>query len=345
MVFNTHLKRVFKGKIHSYLMYNLPKEKILEIHSFAKNKKEKEKLGQRKISKLIKEKFKVEISENTIAGWIYFNNIPYANEKTQFKQIPIPKKEKIYKMYIIERQSAQKMAGRYNVSTITAINWLKGYGIPVRTHKESMNTLLIKKDLKNKKLKRPIKEFSKLSPEKAYIIGVLCGDAHINNTCIRFEIRNDEEFIKSFIRCIKEVYGLDYSYHYYSKRNSFVSYISNQIICHDLLKHGKFKTFEWRVPKEIIDNKDEKIISNFLRGMFDSEGTSSKYCVSMSSANEMGINEVSTLLWIIGIGNKVMKTKSGYYVLYITKKERLKKFKDKIGFTIKRKMESIAYLK
>ena len=173
------------------LYNNLPKIKILEIHSFVIDKRKREGLGQRKISRLVYDKFKVNIHENTIANWIYFNRVPFGGEKTQFKPLPIPKKEDLYKLYLIEKKSAQWIAEKYKVSTIIVLNWIRQYKIPTRTHKESMNTLLIKEELKNQKLKRPTKDYSKISPEKAYIFGVLCGDACISNRSVRFEIRND----------------------------------------------------------------------------------------------------------------------------------------------------------
>lgn len=319
---------------------NLPRKKVFEVHSFAMEKR-KQGFGQRKIFNMVKEKFKTEISEGTIANWIFFNASPFGNEKTQFKKLPVPEKKILYDLYINKKLSAQKIAQKYKVSTIIVINWLKGNKIPVRTHLESMNTSKIKNELREKKLTRPIKNFSKLSPKKAYILGVLCGDGHINKKMIRFEIRNDEEFIKEFAKAVKEVYGLDFEYKYYGKRNSLVLYVASEIICEDLLNYGKFGTFKWRVPKEIIKSKDEKIISNFLRGVYDSEGSVAKSCILMSSSNKKGIEDISFLLKKLGIENKIGITKGSHYILWIFRKERFKIFRDKIGFTTKRKQDKL----
>ena len=221
-------------------------------------------------------------------------------------------KEDLYKLYLIEKKSAQWIAEKYKVSTIIVLNWIRQYKIPTRTHKESMNTLLIKEELKNQKLKRPTKDYSKISPEKAYIFGVLCGDACISNRSVRFEIRNDEDFIQEFSNCFEKVYGLKYNYHYYARRNSYVLYISSQIICNDLLNgNGDFKTFTWRVPEEIMKSKIESLSSSFLRGFYDSEGSASKYCISVSSANKLGLENVSLLLNKFNIRNEVKKLKQG----------------------------------
>ncbi len=338
----TPSQSIKRGGIYYYMPYNnLPKERVMQIYSFVINKRKEENIGQRKLARLVEKEFNINIHENTISNWIYSNKIPFGNEKTQFKSLSKPAKEELHYLYIKEKLSAQRIAQKYKVSTAILINWLRFYNIPIRTHKESMNTSIIKEELSQKKLKKPTKRFNKIIPEKAYIFGVLCGDAHINKMSIRFEIRRDKDFIEEFSKCFEIVYGLKYNYHYYEKRNSYVLYISSKIICSDLLKEGDFRTFVWRIPKDILESKNELIISSFLRGFYDSEGSASKYCISASSSNNEGIKEVSLLLEKLGIKNKIIQTKRKHYVVNITGKERIKLFKERIGFTIKRKMERI----
>lgn len=320
---------------------NLPKKEVLKIYDFVKKKRKERGLGQRKIYRLVKKEFGKEINENTIAGWIFLGNIPFGFEKTQFKPLPKPKKEELHELYIKEKYSAQRLAEKYGVSTIIIINWLKSYAIKPRTHLQSMNTYRIKKELREKQLRKPTKEFSNLSSEKAYILGVLCGDGHINPSSIRFEIKFDEEFIKRFSQCFDMVYGLYFPYKYYKKRDSFVLYVSSEIICEDLLKYGKFGTLEWKVPEEILNCNDEKIISNFLRGIYDSEGSVAKSAVTISSVSKKGIKGISYLLKKLGIKNKIRLYRKKYYTLYIFRKERFKIYREKIGFTIKRKQERL----
>lgn len=322
-------------------MYNnLSKDLVLKIYFYAMEQRKKG-LGQRKIYHLIKNEFNEEIKENTISNWIFYGKVPFANEKTQFKPLPMPAKDEINELYLIKKQSSQEIAKKYGVSTIIVINWLKKYHISVRNHKESMNTSIIKNILREKKLKRPTKEFSRLSVKKAYLLGALCGDGHINPKFIRFEIRNDEEFIREFSNCIENVYGIKFNYNYYPKRNSFVLYASCELICSDLLNYGNFYTFTWNVPKEILISSEEKIIGSFLRGIFDSDGSASKYCISLVSASKKGIKGVSKLLDKLDIKNKIVIIRKKYYGITVTGKERLKRFKEKIGFKIKRKLEKL----
>jgi len=327
------------------MVYNhLPKEKVLEIYGFVMDKR-KEGLGQRSICRLVKKKFENGISENTISSWIFYGRKPFGSEKTQFKSLPKPPKEELWESYINQKQSAQKLARKYGVSTSIVINWLKNYSIKPRTHLESMNTCHIRSELSEQKIRRPTKEFFKMSKEKAYLLGVLCGDGCLCHDSIKLEIKYDKEFIKEFSRCLKEVYGLDYKYYYYPRRDSLVLYASSKIICKDLSRYGKFGTFKWKIPKEILNGPNEKFACSFLRGLFDSEGSASRYVVRMSSANKTGITLTGKLLSRLKIKNKIIATKEGYYALYITKRERLKSFKEKIGFTIKRKSKELEYLK
>ncbi len=323
------------------MFYNsLPKNKVLRIHSFVM-KKRKKGFGQRTLHRLVKERFNKEISENTLAGWIFCGNVPFGNEKTQFKPLPRPNKKELYELYIKQKQSAQRLARTYNVSTIIVINWLRSYNINPRTHLESMNTPNIKEELKGKRLRRPTKDFSKLTSEKAYILGVLCGDGYIRPGAIRLEIRYDEEFIKRFTECINTVYGLDFRYKYYEKKNSFVMSITSEIISKDLLRYGKFGAFEWGVPKEVVTSNSLDITSNFLEGMYDSEGTVGRSAIVLTSVSKKGVYGMCKLLKRLGIKSKVSIYKEKYYYLYIFRKERFKIYREKIGFTIKRKQEKL----
>ena len=131
------------------LYTNLSKKEILKIYNFALKKRENG-LGQRKISKMIKENFGKEINESNISNWIYHGKAPFGNKKTQFKSLPKPKMDDLYELYINQDKSAQIIAKKYNVSTVTIIKWLRAYGIKTRNHRESMNTNLIKNKLKEK---------------------------------------------------------------------------------------------------------------------------------------------------------------------------------------------------
>jgi hypothetical protein len=324
-------------------IYNgLPREKVFEVYNFVMMKRNELKYGQRKLHNLVVKEFGFEILESTIAGWIFKKIKPFRNEKTQFKAKPKPLKEELYKEYIEQSRSAEKIAREYKVSTVIVINWLKSYGIATRNHLESMNTPSVKEELKEKRLRRPTKEYDSLSPEKAYILGVLCGDGFINEEFISFEIRFDEDFIKEFASCFKKVYGLTYNYRYYKPKNTYILRIGSQIICRDLNRYGKFRTENWNVPKEILKSEDDVVIGAFLRGFYDSEGCAARSAITSSSINERGIKEIAFLLKKLGLDTTLRPQQGGrYFVLSIFRKERFKIFKEKVGFSIARKQSRI----
>ena len=81
---------------------NIPHELVLKMHKFALDLKKKG-YGQRTIAREIQNVFRVNLSENTVSGWIHRHTIPFTNEKTQFKPKPIPPKKELYDFYFKRR--------------------------------------------------------------------------------------------------------------------------------------------------------------------------------------------------------------------------------------------------
>lgn len=313
---------------------------VLKIHNFVMKVRKEEQLGQTNITRKIKEKFGIAFSENTISGWIHRKIVPYDQEKTQFKSKPIPSRKTLYKLYVKRGLSASKIAPKFNVSIATTIDWLKRRGIEARNHTQSMNTLSIKEELRNKRLTRPVKSYNRLTHEKAYILGVLCGDAYIDKNVTKLEIKKDIDFIKEFAKCFEEVYGIKYKYYYYPRRDSYILYVTSQIISKDLMSYGCFRTLDWKIPREILKKHNKKIAASFLRGLYDSEGSVSQYVIKLTCKNKVALEEVSALLLKMDIKNTV-KHYEKYSTVWICNKPNRIKFKNKIGFIIKRKNDKL----
>ncbi len=313
---------------------------VLQAHSFALQLHKSEKLGQRKVTRLLKQKFGADFNENTVSGWLYAHNVPFSQEKTWFKPKRIPNKELLKTLYVQNGQSAQSLAPQFGVSDATVRKWVRGHGFRARTHLEAMNQPLLQAVLREQKLFRPKKGLGGMSVDKAYLFGVLCGDGHINKDFIRFEIRKDEEFSKEFAKRLNNVYGTDYSYHYYAPRNTFVLTANSQIICADLRSYGNFRTFKWGVPNAVLESKNSKYFALFLKGFFDSEGSVGKYIVSACSVSRKGARGVVSLLRGLGIRAKLYKHGKAN-IISITKKENIRRFKELVGFTIERKRQKL----
>jgi len=318
----------------------LAPELVLDIHRTALILRKEKKLGQRNISRKLFEKYGVLISESTIAGWLYQGNVPYANSRTQFKPKPIPAKDVLHKLYVGEGQSANKIGVLLGVSTIIVINWLRHYSISPRTHLESMQLFDVKKALREKARIMPTKEYSTLTSEKAYVLEVLCGDGYIDKGRLRLEIRYDKEFAEEFKDCIEKIYGGVHKVNYYAARNTFIVDISREVMCSDLFKYGVFDTWNWIVPKQILNSNDVNIMGSFVKGVFDSEGHVEKYGITMLTASKNGADNMITLLSRLGITAHKYKSRQ-YAVISITHWENMKKFSDLVGFNIRRKQTAL----
>lgn len=201
--------------------------------------------------------------------------------------------------------------------------------------------------------------FGKMTREKAYILGVLCGDGTINNSCVRLDV-TDVDFINVFREKVSEAYGYKgsivknpsrkwtiegrsgiakpiFSFHAYGKK------IVEDILLFDR-DDSHFKSDNWLVPYEILNSNDETIINMFLKGICDSEGcvkTTRKRTSQVSIEIAFGKNgkaliECMELFKKIGIPSVKSRTRTSL-TLIIRGFPNLVVFQKKIGFSINRK--------
>lgn len=114
-----------------------------------------------------------------------------------------------------------------------------------------------------------------------------------------------------------------------------------------LLKHyGTFKSLEWKIPDWILASNDYLIISSFLRGLFDSEGSFKLGCISLQTISPETI-KVSLLLDKLRIKNRCVIVNrltikgNKVYQISITSVKHINLFKKKIGFSIQRKQQAV----
>ena len=201
-------------------------------------------------------------------------------------------------------------------------------------------------------VKKPLKKgYEKLTPEKAYILGVLCGDGCITFNKPRVLLASiSKELINEFIACVKSHYGLKPSIRIVPKEKIKISIVKNpphiikakkdqvevtfygRNLVEDLRKYGDFKTNTWRVPKQIMNSKNKKIICSFLQGLYDSEG-SAKYHVTLSSNSLDGLKDAQDLLLKLGIQSTIYKGHT-CFVLSIHSQRTKQLFKKYIGFRV-----------
>ncbi|MFH1209183.1 MAG: LAGLIDADG family homing endonuclease [archaeon] len=209
------------------------------------------------------------------------------------------------------------------------------------------------------KLITKIPEESKLlNNHKAYILGVLCGDGYTStNHRVGLSVC-DFDFIQEFKKCIKLVYNLDLKIKKRIVKNSrfkstkpiYCGVIVSKRAWLDILRYDSFKTKTWIVPKEILDSSGLNIKSNFLKGIFDSEGTirlkkkGHGYLQTCSGNNSSLLVIQDMLLRDFNIKMRVRYNNVGVMVLYTERYEDINNFSNKIGFVIDRKQKMLKYV-
>ena len=200
-------------------------------------------------------------------------------------------------------------------------------------------------------------DYGILTISKAYIFGVLCGDGYVSTNYRTGLNANDLDFVEEFRNCIKKVYGLNCNIkqrparktNYGQGKIQYSAVLSSKKAWHDILRYNSFKTKNWKVPKEILECEDSKIISAFIKGLFDSEGTirlrRNGYAeLQVCSGNKESLLIVKDmLLKNFDINMKIKEDRGCVVVISTETYKDIKNFYDKINFTIKRKKEKLEY--
>ncbi len=207
--------------------------------------------------------------------------------------------------------------------------------------------------------KRPFKEViikqipissKELTPEKSYIIGVLCGDGWIStNYRIGLSVC-DKEFADYFQYCIEKVYAVKCSRSIRTrKKNNFtknpktqyIVSLCSKLVVKDLQKYSKsFKTFKWAVPEQIKNSKE--ITAEFIKGFADSEAhvrfRKGHSEINLCSGNLLALKQLKNLLEnTFQIYSYLGDNGQGVPVIVITRYVCLNRFYNKIGLIVKRK--------
>lgn len=201
-------------------------------------------------------------------------------------------------------------------------------------------------------------DYNNLTESKAYILGVLCGDASLNKRSIELNTI-DGDFALEFATAMYKHYGIKSSMSIrgekllYSKQYQKFYMCQAQARCiassinviEDITRYGLFKAEVWRIPVEItvVNNI---IKSAFLRGWFDSEGSYYKGNITAVSVNLVGLQQIQRLICDVGIHSQLTTQtdkyyKKAYHRLFITGHTNLQRFADVIGFSIRRKQNQL----
>jgi intein-encoded DNA endonuclease-like protein len=253
-------------------------------------------------------------------------------------------------------ESTWTLSKQFSVGHTTILYHLKKNHITLRSKSESLKIGFKFGRVKIRKHKIPSSSM-KITPQKSYLLGVLCGDGFIDFSQKRRTfhvglVAKDKEFVLKFRNAIKHIYKINSSISVLKPRNKnwsimYQTRACSKNICLDILKYGSFKTENWKVPIEI--KKSTPVCKHcFLRGFYDSEGdVDEKYHrVGLTSINSVGLKEVQNFLNELGIRNSFLEQKTYgnrkyKFILRIQDRKSLEMFCRKIGFTIERKQKAL----
>ncbi|MDP7180285.1 MAG: LAGLIDADG family homing endonuclease [Candidatus Woesearchaeota archaeon] len=199
-----------------------------------------------------------------------------------------------------------------------------------------------------KKLKQG---FEKLTKEKARIIAHSIGDGAVYITRhdynIKYEVR-DEESLKQFNDDLIEVYGLEPSWEWNTSGITgepikFVR-LRSKLAYEDLLRYATYFSKDWKI-NDLLMNSNNEIKKEFLRALFDDEGSIIKErnrgIIKLYSINSEGLGQIQNILLEFDISTKLYPgygLKRNVYALIV---RDLELFNKQIGFGLKRKQDKL----
>ncbi len=247
-------------------------------------------------------------------------------------------------------ESSRSIAKKFNRCHSLILLHLDKLGIKRRERIEAAKLGVVKGRIKIFKHKIP-GSAKCMSLEKAYVLGVLCGDGCIscNKSMRRFQIIlsvTNKEFFNEFRKCLHKVYRIKSTNEYRISKvknwqNQYVTRLCSKAACEDLLVYGRFRTGSWRIPA-VINSSSLEIQARFLRGLYDSDGNVEKNGrrVGLTSISVDGLCDVKDLLNKFNIRSVIIRqrdskpNRKNRYVLRIQDRGSLNWFSQFINFTI-----------
>ncbi|MBI2667740.1 hypothetical protein HYX17_03125 [Candidatus Woesearchaeota archaeon] len=270
---------------------------------------------------------------------------------------PIAKEEiEQFKQLYQKGESTRSIASKLNKSHSIIIYHLNKLNIKRRSRKEAAKLGVQSGRIRIFENQIP-NSSKKLSLEKAYILGVLCGDGFLiyNSNKSVYQIglsAVDKEFVNEFRNSLSQVYRLNPTKEIHIPKisnwnNQSRTRLCSIKACENLLCYGKFGVKKWRVP-ERIKRADLEIQSQFIKGFFDSEGNVDEVGkrIRAFSINNNGLEDVKALLNGFGIESKIHSKKNKKprlpsYTLSVQDRKSIELFDKYINFTIIRKKDRL----
>ena len=255
----------------------------------------------------------------------------------------------------------RKLNGDLKQKVVELLN--NGHSIPEIAKKLKVNydsiRLFLKKKLSEEEYsfikstnRRLLEESKLLTPELSYILGVMYGDGHFGVGQIRLGTK-DKDFINHFMDVLERWCNKQPSQRKFMKYNK--PYYECYLSFKDATTFIKKVIGDRTVIPTIIQNSNDPIIMTvFIKGFSDSEGTivtqkNGANFLKIYNQKKLVLHQIKDMFLKLGFDeNKVYiafnnKAKNGdVYAIRMCYKDQLKLFYEKIGFTIQRKQQKLA---
>lgn len=235
--------------------------------------------------------------------------------------------------------SYKEISKKLKISPSTSYKY--SYKISISKKAKRRLNLRIKENyLKFKKKYSPLKKIyikhKRISIEKARILSHCFWDGCVSKGTIRY-VNTSKNLVIEFKRDMLEVYGVFPDKEYtLIRKNRMLLYIVDyysKVICDDLLKYSpSFSTSSSisKIPKQILINKNKSILKEFLRVLWEDEGSISCYdAIRVKIKGKRIRDQLIKLHKRFEIKLTPYKEKDKYYGIYIQNSlQNLKKFNE-----------------
>lgn len=197
------------------------------------------------------------------------------------------------------------------------------------------------------KIKRKAHKMTKrqkeMSSELAYVLGVMFGDGYCSGHASTRLSVIDKDFRDYFSSMVQKWLNIKPGHYEYRRRGRL--YYESHINSIDVRNFLFERVSKKRIPDEIMRAESDIIKFMFIRGFFDSEGSAvvSNKTVKAANKNLTILKSIRKMLIDTNFDSEhisINRSRDDVYVLCMYRKN-LYFFRERIGFSIKRKMEKL----
>lgn len=307
------------------------------------------KIIEKKAQELNKEDFVIIPDEISFHG---SNKIIY--NKDFIREVEIRKlniKKRIFAYESLKKLNTKTISKRFDIPHTTIKNWKWNLQIPNYLHHKNLleKNYLFSKYINGHAI--PIRIPSKVTPSLAQFFALLVSECHEPLKSSSYTIRftnTDHDLIELFRKCCKDLFGL-LATDRHSKKTSLDIEIRSNLL-EFLLKEFGYPTrmkARKKVIPDLITRSTKEIIREFLRILFDCEGSVTKSGVVLASTSKDIIIKSSFMLKRLNIEHTIYTKKKIYknepylswQIIILTASFEM--FEKTVGFSIKSKIEKL----